>query len=109
MLNPLLPKQALSSVMFLVGRFNSALSQGIKLYQKNRDGHKFRKTLNHLSGDLAYFSENFEAWNHTIKTSEEHKQLKKLQEHLDQAKGLVAQAAQLVDETQQELPLQYNH
>ena len=105
MANPLHPKQALSSVLHLLGRFNNVLGQGIRLYQKTRDGHKFRKTLKHLSVDIAYFTENFEAWNHIVKTSGEHKKLKILQAHLDQAKGLVAEAAHLVDETQQELPL----
>lgn len=96
--HPLHPRHALSSVMQLLGHFNNVLSQGISGYQKTHDDLKFRKTLKHLCGDIAYFTENFEAWNHIIKTAGEHKKLKVLQTYLKQAKDLVIEAAYLVDE-----------
>ncbi len=95
----ILPKQALTRIMNLIGHFNFSLGREIKFYQKYRDADKFKRVLGSLSGDLSYFVNNFESWNQSIKTSDERRQLRMLQEHLDQAKNLVAKAARLVDET----------
>lgn len=92
----LFPKQALPNVIELIEHFNRAMMNEIQFYEATKDQTEFQRVLKHLSKDLQYYIEIFESWNQNIQILEERYYLQILAQLLNQGKGLVSKAANLL-------------
>ena len=100
MLNNLLSNKARPHLISLMQHFNLALTQEIHFYERHQDTQHFVKILDYLNHDFAYFAQHLNCWQYQSPTAIEQTELNCLEQHLNEARGLITQAALLLDRRQ---------